>query len=241
MRDPLPIFVGFDPREAAAYHVFCQSVIDHASVPVQFIPLHRPMLDGFDGQRDGTNAFIFSRFLVPSILKFRNQWALFADGDMVVRADVAELFDAIDIDKAVMVVKHDYKTRHRRKYIGTPLENDNVDYPRKNWSSLILWNCGHYRNRILTPQFVAESPGHLLHRFEWLADEQVGCLPDTWNKLVREQVEEGDDKLRHYTLGVPGIEYYQYDGPEWHRHLINALRIEGVEPRDMVARAVERG
>jgi hypothetical protein len=38
-------------------------------------------------------------------------------------------------NKAVAVVKHDYKTKHRRKYIGTPLEADNADYPRKNWSS----------------------------------------------------------------------------------------------------------
>ncbi len=64
----IPIFVGYDPREACVYHTFCQSVLEHASMPVSFIPLHAPMLNDFDGQQDGTNAFIYSRYLVPFLL-----------------------------------------------------------------------------------------------------------------------------------------------------------------------------
>lgn len=230
-------FVGFDPREAAAYHVFCQSVIEHSTVPVQFIPLHRPMLSDFDGQRDGTNAFIFSRFLVPSLMGFDNQWAMFFDGDMLMRQDIAELWKLRSPTKALMVVPHDYKTRHPRKYIGTPMESANVDYPKKNQSSVMLWNCGHYSNRILTRQFVKEAPGHFLHRFEWLRDSQIGALPAEWNKLVREQAASPDDCLRHHTLGSPGIEHYAGDDPEWHAALLAALRIEGQDPADMVKRA----
>ena len=146
-------FVGYDPREAAAYHVFCQSVIEHASVPVRFVPLHRPMLQNFDGQRDGSNAFIFSRFLIPELMNFSNEWVAFFDGDMVMREDIAQLWAQRSVNKALMVVPHAYETAHPRKYIGTPLESINVDYPRKNQSSVMLWNCGHYAHRILTRQF----------------------------------------------------------------------------------------
>lgn len=230
--EPIRVFVGYDPREAAAYHVFCQSVIEHATRPLAFYPLHKPMLDGFDGQRDGTNAFIFSRYLVPWLCDFSG-WAIFADGDMAALSDISELWaqrDCAMFNKAVSVVKHDYQTRHPRKYIGTPIENANVDYPRKNWSSVMLWNCGHYANRILTPEFVREASGQFLHRFEWLRDEQIGTLPPEWNKLACEQMVT-DSKLIHYTLGVPGIPYYaECDGAEyWHDAKRRAMHIIGVD------------
>jgi hypothetical protein len=144
MKESVRIYCGYDPRESAGYHTFCQSVMDHASIPCAFIPLHKPMLEGFDGQRDGTNAFIYSRFLVPYLENYRG-WAIFADAcDMVVRDDIAKVWNMREqfiFNKAVAVVKHDYKTKQKRKYIGTPMEADNADYARKNWSSFILFNC----------------------------------------------------------------------------------------------------
>lgn len=217
MKETIDLYVGYDPREAAAYHVFSQSVIANASVPVAIHPLHKPMLDGFDGQKDGTNAFIYSRFLVPYMQGYRG-WAIFCDGDMVCLDDIANLWAQRDLTKAVMVVKHDYQTKHSRKYIGTSIEADNSSYPRKNWSSVVLWNCGHYSNQILTPEFVQKSPGSLLHRFQWLKDDQIGELPVEWNTLVGEQ-DIGVASLLHYTLGVPGIHYYQHfpGADHWHR------------------------
>ncbi len=227
MQSTIPLYVGFDPREAAAYHVFAQSVIEKASVPVAFHPLHKPMLNGFDGQRDGSNAFIYSRFLVPFLQSYQG-WAVFADGDMVCTDDIAALWELRDESKAVMVVKHDYKTKHPRKYVGTSMEADNKDYPRKNWSSLILWNCGHPANRVLTPEFIGQSPGSLLHRFGWLTDDQIGELPPAWNVLVGEQDPSGASLL-HYTLGVPEMHYYKHSpGSEnWHRAKRNAMFVVG--------------
>lgn len=226
MKSTIPLYIGFDPREAAAYHVFCQSVIERSSVPVSFHPLHKPMLDGFDGQRDGSNSFIYSRFLVPSLQGFQG-WAAFADGDMVCLDDVAKLYAYRDPSKAVCVVKHDYKTKHKRKYIGSAMEADNRDYQRKNWSSLILWNCGHVANRILTPEFVAQSPGSLLHRFGWLKDDQIGELPPEWNALSGEQ-DISACNLIHYTLGVPAFAHYAHcDGADhWHRAKKRAMHAE---------------
>jgi hypothetical protein len=195
------------------------------------------MLGGFDGQQDGTNGFIYSRYLVPYLNGFYGA-ALFVDGDMHVNADIMELMDLFDPDKAVQVVKHDYKTKYRRKYIGTPIENDNVDYPRKNWSSVVLFNCAHPANRILTPEYVSEAGGAVLHRFAWLDDDEIGELPKEWNHLVGEY-EPCDAKLYHHTLGSPGFKHYAQceSSAQWNGYLLNALNMEGERQAKMVSRA----
>ena len=198
----IPIYVGFDQREAVAYHTFCQSVLEKSSVPVSFTPLALNTLCTYEEKHtDGSNAFIYSRFLVPYLNKYEG-WAIFADGDMICDADIAELWALRDPSKAVMVVKHDYKTKHPVKYLG----NKNEDYPRKNWSSVILWNCGHNDNLVLTPNYIEGASGKELHRFEHLEDRKIGELPPEWNKLVLEQ--DGKAKLYHYTIGTPCFQDY---------------------------------
>lgn len=215
MLDPIRCFIGFDPREAVAYHTCVQSIIDAAADPMrlQFTPVTGPM-------RDGSNAFIYARFDVPRRCGFTGR-AIFLDGDMIVRRDIAELWNLDLSYVGCRVVKHDYKTKHPVKYLG----NKNEDYPRKNWSSVMLWNCGFFPNKILTPEFVARKPGSFLHRFSWLADEQIGSLPDEWNKLVLEQPLSEDDALRHFTIGTPCFsEYADCEGAEdWHRTYARAI------------------
>ena len=230
MRETVPLYVGFDPREAACYHVFAQSVLDKATVPVAFHPLAAKQLSGFDGQRDGTNAFIYSRFLVPYLQNYTG-WAIFADGDMVLVEDIAKLWGLRDeflINKALAVVKHDYRTKNPRKYLGTPMEAENLDYPGKNRSSVILWNCGHMANHILTPEFVAEAPGSFLHRFSWLNESQIAELPAEWNALSLEQ-DVSLASLIHFTCGAPGFEAYRHSpGAEhWHRARKRAMYMVG--------------
>jgi lipopolysaccharide biosynthesis glycosyltransferase len=199
------IFVGFDQREAVAYHTFCQSVLETSSQVVSFTPL---VLDSLPGYRethdDGSNTFIYSRFLTPFLCDF-DGWALFADGDMVCRSDISELWALRDADKAVQVVQHDYRTKTELKYLG----NRNQNYPRKNWSSLVLWNCSHPKHRVLTPQFLMGQTGAYLHRFSWLADEDIGALPREWNWLTTEYPDNDNAKLLHYTLGTPCFKDYQ--------------------------------
>jgi lipopolysaccharide biosynthesis glycosyltransferase len=146
-------------------------------------------------------------------------WAIFIDGDMILRGDIAELWNLKDYTKDVMVVKHDYKTRRAEKYLG----NANEDYPRKNWSSVILWNCNAIRNRTLTPEFVQQSTGAFLHRFSWIDDERVGELPAEWNWLDVEYEWNPQAKLVHYTLGTPCFHEFADSGDfsdEWHRERI---------------------
>lgn len=193
------LFVGYDPRESVAYHTFSQSVLSRSSVPVAFTPLVQKALPGYEEKHtDGSNQFIYSRFLVPYLCGFKG-YAIFADGDMVCNADINELWRHRDASKAVQVVKHDYQTRFNQKYLG----NVNEDYPRKNWSSLMLWNCGHYANQVLLPGYVENATGKMLHRFEHLDDEDIGELPLEWNWLVSEYDPNPRAKLFHYTIGTP--------------------------------------
>lgn len=216
MSEPRRIFVGYDRRESVAYHTFCQSVLETASEPVSFTPLVDTALSGVfrrTGEQDGSNAFTYSRFLVPYLCGYKG-WALFVDGDMVCASDIIELFNRADEDKAVMVVKHDYATKFPVKYLGAK----NADYPRKNWSSVMLFNCGHPANETLTPSMVATLAGKYLHRLWWLDDNEIGTLPSTWNWLVSEYPPKYDAKLYHYTIGTPCFdEYRECDHAElWH-------------------------
>jgi lipopolysaccharide biosynthesis glycosyltransferase len=195
----IKLYVGFDPKEAIAYHVFIQSVINNSSAPIQITPLALSLLDEFkETHNDRSNDFIYSRFLTPYLNNFEG-WAIFADGDMICNADIKELIDLADPDKAISVVKHNYKTKFKKKYLG----NINEDYPRKNWSSVILWNCSHPKHKILTPSFVAQQTGKFLHRFSWLEDNEIGELPIEWNWLAIEYEANPNAKLIHYTLGTP--------------------------------------
>ena len=180
--------------------------------------------------RDGSNQFIYSRFLVPELMGFSG-WALYIDGDMLLRTDIAALWDLRDESKAALCVQHDYKTRMKTKYLGAK----NQDYPRKNWSSVVLWNCGHPANRALTAAFVEQASGTQLHRFSWLADEQIGALPKEWNWLPDELGPNPQAKLLHWTLGAPCFHDFA-DAPmaeEWHREreLMNhSVQLETAKP-----------
>lgn len=205
MNEQIKIVIGFDQRESVAYHTFCQSIIEKASSPVSFMPLAINNLSDYkETHSDKSNDFIYSRFLTPYLNQF-NGWAIFADGDMICQADIKELWDLRDDTKALLVVKHDYQTKAHRKYLG----NINENYPRKNWSSVILWNCGHPKHKILTPQFIANQTGKYLHRFTWLNDDEIGELPKEWNWLAIEYPENKEAKLIHYTLGTPCFEDYK--------------------------------
>jgi len=234
----IPLFVGYDPRESAVYHVLNQSLLDATTEPVSVTALHAPQLNGFDGQQDGTNAFIYSRFLVPELMKF-DGWAVYCDSDMLFVGDLKELWDLRDDKYAVMVVKHDYETTRNIKFVGTPIESPNESYPRKNWSSLILWNCGHPKNRILTRDYVSSAGGKILHRFSWLNDEHIGDVPREWNHLCGEYAMEAHVKNVHYTLGAPGFAHYQdcHYSYEWHQTLLNVNHMIGRDPVEMVRRA----
>jgi len=215
------IVVGFDQKESVAYHTFVQSVIENSTIPTRFMPLNIGSLTNYkETHKDGSNDFIYSRFLVPYLMNF-NGWAIYADGDMVCLEDIKKLWDLRDDKFAVQVVKHDYKTKVKSKYWG----NKNEDYPRKNWSSLILWNCNHASHKILNPEFIQKQTGAFLHRFSWIKDQEIGEIEKEWNWLAMEYEEKNDINLIHYTIGTPCFEEYQNKSLSsyWKKSFLNML------------------
>jgi len=212
------LYIGYDPREAIAYHVCSNSAIRHSTEPLAITPLALSTLNGYIEQHtDGSNQFIYSRFLVPHLQNYQG-WAIFVDGDMILRDDIAKLWALRDESKAVQVVQHNYKTKRSEKYLGA--KND--DYPRKNWSSVVLWNCSHPKNRAITPDYIMSATGAQLHRFTWLDDADIGNLPIEWNWLPDEFGPNPEAKLIHHTLGTPCFHEFATANmaDEWHRERI---------------------
>lgn len=236
------LFIGFDPREEAAYHVLSRSIIARASQPVSIAPLALAQLkDCYTRPYNPLQStdFSFSRFLVPYLCGYEG-WAIFMDCDMLTLDDIAALWKMRDESKAVMVVKHDYTPSGKVR----PLNRPNSAYEKKNWSSVMLMNCA--RCKVLTPDYVNTASGLELHRFQWLgenADQQIGSLPLRWNFLVDEYDPLPIDQVSnlHYTLGGPYFEDYRNCGYAslWFKErdqIFGALR----QTDSLIEEAVER-
>jgi hypothetical protein len=222
----LDVFIGYDRQEVVAYHVLCQSILEHSSHPVRFTPLSLVNLKPiFDRPPVGVQSteFSFSRFLAPYLSGYAG-WSLFMDCDMLMRGDVAELFALADDRFAVMVAKHDYVPKDEVKF----LDRVQTRYAKKNWSSVMLLN--NARCRALTPAYVQEASGLDLHQFRWLADDsEVGALPLAWNWLVGEYPYSAEAQLAHFTRGGPyfaGFEDSDY-ADEWRATLTRTSAAAG--------------
>lgn len=209
----LKVYVGWDSREDISYRVAKQSIEDRCSVNVKVVPLKQHSLreSGLywrDEDVLASTEFTFTRFLIPHLMQ-HNGWALFIDCDFVFLDDVKKLFDQRDDKYAVMCAQHDYTPPEGTKMDG----KQQLQYPRKNWSSMVLWNCSHPSNKQLD-KFMVNNPsidGKFLHRFSWLKDHEIGKISHEWNWLVGwyKEPKDGYPKALHYTEGGPWFEEYQ--------------------------------
>lgn len=198
----LKVFIGYDSRETVAYHVCAHSILSRANAPVSVIPLALHMLPMFRRERDilQSTEFAFTRFLVPYLSGFEGV-SIFMDCDMLVRCDINEILDNINLANDVSCVKHDYTPKTETKFLGQVQSA----YPRKNWSSVMVFN--NAKCRILTPELVNNASGAFLHRFQWA--ENVGELGSEWNHLVGEYDPNPKAKIVHFTLGTPCFPGYE--------------------------------
>ncbi|MGH7553175.1 MAG: glycosyltransferase, partial [Longimicrobiales bacterium] len=204
--EPVRVFIGFDAREAVAFSVLAFSIHRRASVPVSITPLALSQLRSvFTRSRHPLQStdFAFSRFLAPYLSGFAG-WSVFMDCDMLMLDDVARLWAMRDERFAVQVVKHDHQPRESIKFLGQA----QTAYPKKNWSSVMLFN--NARCEALTLDYVGAATGLELHQFKWLPDESlIGGLPRRWNHLVGYYQPTRDAELVHYTLGGPYFDDYR--------------------------------
>lgn len=224
------IWIGFDPREAAAFAVARHSLQNRIprGCPVRGLVLSdlqarglytRPtrmrtngdgrfeMIDelsirpDYDGRVSTQHAV--ARFLVPYLAK--SGWALFMDGDMLVRGNLGQLFEALDRKHAVYCVKHRHEPQAKTKMDG----QEQTRYARKNWSSFVIFNCDHPANKALSVEMVNTMPGRDLHRFCWLDDDEIGELDPGWNFLIGHTDPAIEPKVIHFTDGVPDMPGYE--------------------------------
>lgn len=220
----MKVFIGWDAREVSAYNVAQKTLRETSGI--EGTPLiaenlrsqglyDRPVLTQGNVSHDiNSNApcsteFAATRFLTPILAQ--SGWALFADCDVVFLKDVHAMLDEVDPGKAVYVVKHN-QTGNGTKMDGQP----QTQYPRKNWSSVMLFNCDHQANRRLTLQDVNRRPGRELHAFYWLHDDEIGELSPQWNWLVNVEQKPNEVGIAHFTLGGPWLHGWK---PQPHNHI----------------------
>lgn len=226
------IYIGFDPREVAAFAVARDSVRRHKG---RHIPVYGLVLDDLKkmglywrsterrlgklydviSEHEMATEFAISRFLVPHLAK--TGWAVFMDCDMLIRAPLAPMLESLDRSKAVYCVKHNHVPEQSEKMDGQVQSQ----YARKNWSSFMVFNCDHPSNKKLTPELVNTVPGRDLHRFCWLKDDEIGELPVEWNWLVGYSDASIEPKNVHFTDGGPWFEAFRNVpfADEWQENL----------------------
>ena len=205
------IFIGYDSRENIAYQVAKASLLKHSSIPLEITPIVQNDLR-YRGiyQREpdalSSTEFSFTRFLTPYLAGYKG-WALFCDCDFLFRGDIAAITDYMDGAKAVMCVPHEYKPTEAVKMDGKAQHQ----YPRKNWSSFVLFNCEHPQVKMLTPEVVNTQTGMYLHRFQWLTDDLIGELPIAFNYLEGWHTKDDcpNPIAVHFTRGGPWFNEWQ--------------------------------
>ncbi len=215
MQNLIPIFIGYDYRERAATNVLIDSLYQNSKYPLSIIPLVTNQLRKvgiYYRSRDPRQStdFSFTRFLVPYLMGFKG-WAIFMDCDMLCRSDIGDLWNLRDDKYSLMCVKHNHIPSEEKKFQGEL----QTAYPRKNWSSMILFNSE--KCDALSINYVNTASGLDLHRFNWLKnDREIGEIPSKWNHLVdvQSERESSNAKMLHWTLGGPWFNEQRESGGE---------------------------
>ena len=209
--DSLNFFIGYDSKEDIAYRVCKYSILNNTSfnVKIRSLKLYELIAKNmYTRSVDplASTEFTYSRFLIPALMNY-NGWAIFCDCDFLFFDDVQKIIKELDPSKAVYCVQHDYTPKEKHKMDG----QKQTIYPRKNWSSFIVYNCSHESNKKLTVDLVNKESGSYLHQFKWLEDKEIGSLDERWNWREGWTSNHNNNSpyAVHYTRGGPWFEEWQ--------------------------------
>jgi hypothetical protein len=201
----LQVFIGYDPRQDDSYNVSQHSILIRTLKPVAIVPL---VIETLPIKRQGLTPFTWSRFLVPYLSGYKGI-SIFLDADILLQHDINELNEEVKklasdgVVPAVSVVKGMHKFE---------------------WASMMVFNCEHPDNAVLTPEYI-EKTNDRLHLISWT--ESIGEISSEWNHLVGydkpwQQSSEKKIKLIHYTQGVPAwVETADCEfSAEWEKELM---------------------
>ena len=220
----LTIFVGWDSNEAIAADVLMYTIDKYKSRPVDFFLLKQQELrdKGLytrELDKKASNEFSMTRWLTPYLnrqLFPNNRYALFLDCDFVFTGDIYRIFDYKE-DASINVVKHEYVPKSTTKMKDSSGKvQAQKNYPRKNWSSFVLYDCENPIVHKLTLEVVNSESPMVLHRFMLFDDKDVGGF-NYWTKVDGQKIPllnhlAGEYKQPtelplsiHLTLGIPTI------------------------------------
>jgi len=215
------VYIGYDSRQDRppkynkvinpCYQV-CKSSILKNSNDVNVIPLKlNELIDKGIYYREvdplASTEFTYSRFLVPYLNDFKGI-AIFCDSDFLWQCDINDLLEYYNHNNSVMCVQHDYTPKTDTKMDGVV----QTSYPRKNWSSLMMFNCEHKDIRNLSVENINTKEAKYLHRMKWT--DKIGEIPMTYNWLEGDYPNNMHPKVIHFTNGGPWHETWDGDYKE---------------------------
>jgi len=204
----LRIFVGLDSSHPIAYEVCKFSIEKNTKLSLSIIPINKHTVREYNRTTDSTEStdFSFARFFTPYCSNYTGI-SIFVDGDFLFLDDIENLINLYDDRFAVMCCKHNYVPRNETKMDGKL----QTRFPKKNWSSLMMFNNEHHKIRTLNPLTINGQSGAFLHQFKYLDDNEIGSLPLQWNWLVgwyKEPI-DGKPSALHFTEGGPWLKEYK--------------------------------
>ena len=205
---PLKIFIGYDSRHNDATNVCHNSILETLDKrerdKVEIIHLDTSKIPGWEREyKNQSTEFSYSRFLVPYLSDYKGI-SIFVDDDFIFRKNPLVLALFLTHNHSVACVKHDFEKKFDTKFNG---EKD-VWYPKKLWSSLMVFNNSHPDCKKLTLDSVQRESGKFLHQFEWTNDSKIADLPAKWNwcEGYHDVMDAHKSLGLHWTRGGPWID-----------------------------------
>jgi len=212
MKEKIKVFIGYDSRQDSTplfnkvknspYKVCKKSIKKYNSKvkvkPIKLKSLIKENIYRREIDPLASTEFTYSRFLVPFLNNYKGI-AVFCDSDFLWQCNINELLNYYDPKYSVMCVQHDYTPRSESKMDGYK----QTVYPRKNWSSLMLFNCAHSDCKNLSLENINTKSPKYLHRMEWTSDNNIGALPLDFNWLEGEYSGRTTPRAIHFTNGGP--------------------------------------
>ena len=197
------IYIGYDDQRNNIFKVCEKSILKNSKNNIEIFKIGNSILNKNIWYREKnkyeSTDFSISRFLVPFLSNFSGI-SIFMDDDFLWKCDVSDLMEFYDDSKSVMVCKHNYISKFETKWNS----NKQINYARKNWSSLMIFNSKHFDCKNLNVKNVNEKSALWLHQFKWTDDKNIGQIPLNYNYLVGEYEENFNDiKALHFTNGCP--------------------------------------
>lgn len=215
---PLSVYIGYDSRHEKISEVCKKSIEDSLyKYREQTVSPERTFLKIFgdidihyldtskipEYTREYANQsteFTYSRFLIPYLENYEG-FSIFVDNDFIFNKSLAPLFYYLNYDDALACVQYKDFVPLGEKFNG----EKNVAYPKKLWSSLMLFNNAHEDCKKLTPEAVNTWTGKQLHQFEWT--DKISKIPERY--ILTEGYDTVKTKPRHiathFTRGGPWI------------------------------------